>query len=96
MVLSESAIATIITGSVGILAVLISKFKCLVQCDGCCTIKSFKVGVLDNSLVDEHNVEFKKITANGNDLIYVSKHVVHTEDENMDEENLLKEDEEGV
>ena len=35
MVLSDSAIATIITGSVGILAVLISKFKCLIQCDGC-------------------------------------------------------------
>ena len=61
MVLSESAIATIITGSVGILAVLISKFKCLVQCDGCCSVRSFKFGFLDNSLVDEHNVEFKKI-----------------------------------
>ena len=47
---------------------------------------------LDNRLVDGHNVESKKITANGNDLIYVSKIVVHTEDENMDEENLLKED----
>ena len=45
---------------------------------------------LDNSLVDEHNVEFKKITANGNDLIYVSKNVVHTEDEHIDEDNLLK------
>ena len=92
MVLSESAVATLITGSVGIVAVLISKFKCLVQCDGCCTIKSFKFVFLDNSLVDEHNVEFKKITANGNDLIYVSKNVVHTEDENMDEENLLEDE----
>ena len=35
-------------------------------------------------------------TANGNDLIYVSKNVVHTEDETTDEDNLLKEDEEGV
>ena len=93
MVLSESAVATLITGSVGIVAVLISKFKCIVQCDGCCKIKVFKFVFLDNSLVDEHNVEFKKNTANGNDLIYVSKNVVHTEDENMDEENLLKEDE---
>ena len=42
MVLSESAVATLITGSVGIVAVLISKFKCIVQCDGCCKIKSFK------------------------------------------------------
>jgi hypothetical protein len=55
-------------------------------------VRSFKFGFLDNSLVDEHNVEFKKISANGNDLIYVSKNVVHNEDENMDEENLLKED----
>ena len=93
MVLSESAIATIITSSVGIVAVLISKFKCLVQCDGCCSERSFKFVVLDNSLVDEHNVEFEKITANGNDLVYVSKNVAHTEDKNMDEDNLLKEDE---
>ena len=58
MVLSEGLAATIITGSVGIVAVLISKFKCIVQCDGCCKIKVFKFGFLDNSLVDEHNVEF--------------------------------------
>ena len=96
MVLSESAVATLITGSVGIVAVLISKFKCIVQCDGCCKIKVFKFVFLDNSIVDEHNVEFLKNTANGNDLIYVSKNVVHFEDENMDEYNLLKEDEEGV
>ena len=49
--------------------------------------------VFDYSLVDERNVEFKKITANGNDLIYVSKNVVHTEDEHMDEYNLLNENE---
>ena len=58
MVLSESAIATIITGSVGILVVLIGKLTCLVQCDGCCSVRSFKFVFLDNSLVDEHNVEF--------------------------------------
>ena len=34
---------------------------------------------------------FWKNTANGNDLIYVSKNVVHTEDENMDEDKLLDE-----
>ena len=60
---------------------------------GAVQLKVLNLFCLDNSLVDEHNVEFKKITANGNDLIYVSKNVVHTEDENMDEENLLKEDE---
>ena len=73
MVLSESALATLITGSVGIVAVLISKFKCLVQCDGCCSVETVKFGLLDSSLGDEHNVDFKKITANGNDLIYVPK-----------------------
>ena len=92
MVLSESLTATLITGCVGIVAVLVSKFKCIVQCDGCCSVRSFKFGFLDNSLVDEHNVEFKKISANGNDLIYVSKNVIHNEDENMDEENLVQED----
>ena len=60
MVLSESVTATLIIGCVGIVAVRISKFKCIVQCDGCCSLRSFKFGVLDNSLVDEHNVEFKK------------------------------------
>ena len=33
-----------------------------------------------------------KNTANGNDLIYVSKNVVHTEDEHIDEDKSLKED----
>ena len=90
MVLSESATATLITGCVGIVAVLISKFKCIVQCDSCCSLRSFKFGFLDNSLVDEHNVEFKKISANGNDLIYVSKNVLH-EDEDLEvgNNNLL-------
>ena len=31
-------------------------------------------------------------SAHGNDFTYVSTHVAHTEDENMDEENLLNED----
>ena len=38
---------------------------------------------LDNGLVYEHNVEFKKISANGNDLICVSKNVLH-EDEDLE------------
>ena len=54
-------------------------------------IKKFKIQcLLDNSLVDEHNVEFKNISANGNYLIYVSKNVLH-EDEDLEvgENNLL-------
>lgn len=86
MVLSESAIATLITGGVGVAAVIASKFKCLIECDGCCSVRAFKMGVLENSLVDEHNVEFKKITANGNDLIYVSKNILHEEDDEEPEQ----------
>ena len=54
------------------------------------SIKKLSIWFLDNSLVDEHNVEFKKISANGNDLIYVSKNVLH-EDEYLEvgEHNLL-------
>lgn len=40
-------------------------------------------------------MDFNKISANGNDLIYVSKNVTHTADvetENVDEDNLLKDD----
>ncbi len=81
LVLSESAVATLIIGCVGVAAVIASKFKCIVECDGCCSMRNFKLGVLENSLVDEHNVEFKKITANGNDLVYVSKNIVHEDDE---------------
>ena len=39
-------------------------------------------------------LNLKKNTANGNDLIYVSKNVLH--DENIDEENLLNENEDGI
>ena len=90
MVLSESATATLITGSVSIVVVRISKFKRIVQCDGCCPLRSFRFGVLDNSLVDDHNVECKKISTNGNGLISVSKNVLH-EDEDLEvgEINLL-------
>ena len=84
MVLSESLTATLITGCVGIVAVLVSKFKCIVQCDGCCALRSFRFVFLDNSVADEHNAEFEKIRATGNGLIYVSENVVHIEDENME------------
>ena len=65
--------ATVVTGGVGILAICAAKFKCLVHCSSCCHVESFKFGVLDNAIVDNHEVEVRKINANGNDLIYVSK-----------------------
>ena len=47
------------------------------HCTGCCKLESFKFGFLDNAIVDNHDVEFKRISANGNDLIYVSKNAVN-------------------
>ena len=66
-------IATVVTGGVGIAALCVARFKCLCHCTGCCQFESCKFGFLDNAIVDTHEVEFKKINANGNDLIYVSK-----------------------
>ena len=73
-------IATLVTASAGITGILVSRFKCLVHCTGCFKCESCKFGFLDNAIVDTHEVEFKKIQANGNDLIYVSKHAVNVND----------------
>ena len=81
MVLSESVIATLITGGVGIAAIFANKFKLIVSCGSCCRLESCKFGFVDTAIVDEHTVEFKKINVNGNDLIYVSKNVVNIDDE---------------
>ena len=74
-------LATVVTGGVGVAVLCVSRFKCLVHCTGCCHFESCKFGFLDNAIVDSHEVEFKKINANGNDLIYVSKNAVNVNDE---------------
>ena len=71
--MDASLLATVVTGGVGIVALCISRFKCLVHCTSCCHFESCKFGFLDNAIVDTHEVEFQKINANGNDLIYVSQ-----------------------
>ena len=43
--------ATVVTGGVGIVAVCISRFKCLVHCTGCCLFESCKFVCLDNAIV---------------------------------------------
>ena len=73
-------IATLVTGGLGVAAIIASKFKCLCHCTGCFKCESCKFGFLDNAIVDTHEVEFKKIQANGNDLIYVSKKSVNVND----------------
>ena len=77
--------ATVVTGGVGIVALCVSRFKCLVHCTGCCQFESCKLGVLDNAIVDTHEVEFRKINANGNDLIYVSKNSVNVNADDDDD-----------
>ena len=77
--------ATIVTGGVGIVALCVSRFKCLVHCTSCCHFGSCKFGFLDNAIVDTHEVEFRKINANGNDLIYVSKNSVNVNADDDDE-----------
>ena len=44
---------------------------------GVVILKVVKFGFLDNAIVDTHEVEFRKINANGNDFIYVSKNSVN-------------------
>ena len=70
--MDASLLATVVTGGVGIVALSVSICKCLVHCTSCCHFESCKFGVLDNAIVDTHEVECKTINANGNDLIYVS------------------------
>ena len=77
-------LATVVTGGIGIAGLCIARFKCLCHCTGCCHFESCKFGFLDNAIVDTHEVEFKKINANGNDLIYVSKNAVNVNDDDDD------------
>ena len=77
--MDSGIIATLITGGLGVAAIIASKFKCLCHCVDC-RCQSCKFGFLDNAIVDTHEVEFKKIQANGNDLIYVSKNAVNVND----------------
>ena len=77
--MDSGIIATLVTAGAGITVILVSRFKGLVNCVGC-RCQSCKFWFLDNAIVDTHEVEFKRITANGNDLIYVSKNAVNVND----------------
>ena len=74
--LSEGLLATLVTGGMGILGVLVSRFKCVVQSDGCCSCRSCKFGLLDASIVDDHEVTLKTANINGTDVLYRSKNLV--------------------
>ena len=87
MVLDTAILATLVTGGVGIVGLLVNKFKWLCHCTGCCHIISCKWGCLDNAIVDTHEVEVKKISINGNDLCYVSKIAVNVNEESDNEDD---------
>ena len=72
-------LATLVTGGLGVAAIIASKFKCLCHCVDC-RCHSVKSKLLDSAIVDTHEVEFKRIQANGNDLIYVSNNAVNVND----------------
>ena len=74
--LGEGLTATLVTGGVGLLGVLVSRFKCVVQMDGCCSCRSCKFGLLDTSIVDDHEVTLKTASLNGTDVLYRSKNLV--------------------
>ena len=74
--LSEGILATIVTGGAGLLGVLVSRFKCVAQMEGCCSCRSCKFGLLDNSIVDDHEVTLKTASINGTDVLYKSKNLV--------------------
>ena len=52
---------------------------------GCCSHRSCKFGLLDNSIVDDHDV-----TVNGTDMVYKSKDfvVVDSDDEGDREQSI--------
>ena len=52
-------------------------------------LKVVSLVFLDNAIVDTHEVEFKKINANGNDLIYVSKNSVNVNADDDDEHHTI-------
>lgn len=83
--LSEGLLATIVTGTVGVVGVIVSRFKCIVQMDGCCSCKSCKFGLLDNSIVDDHEVTLKTASINGTDVLYKSKNFVNIDSDDEGE-----------
>ena len=91
--LSEGLLATLITGAVGISGVIVSRFKCIVQMDGCCKCRSCKCALLDNSIVDDHEVIMKTISLNGTEMAYKSKNFVQID---SDDEGAACEKEEQL
>jgi hypothetical protein len=82
--LSEGLLATMVTGGVGLLGVLVSRFKCIVRMDGCCSCRSCKWGLLDASIVDNQEVTLKTANINGTDVLYKSKNFIQIDSDDED------------
>ena len=72
-------LATLVTAGAGITGILVSRFKCLVSCVDC-RCQSCKFGFLDAPIVENHDIELRKISANNVDFVYVSKNAVNLND----------------
>ena len=64
-------VATVVTGGVGIAALCISRLSVWFNALVVVTSNLVWFGFDDNAIVDTHEVEFKKVNAIGNDVIYV-------------------------
>jgi hypothetical protein len=73
----------------GVLVAFISRFKCLFEIENC-TCKSCKVGVLESNIVDDHEVEYKKISVNANDVLYMSKNTMKIDDDDDSDDDKNK------
>ena len=91
MPLSESILATLVTGTIGVCGIVASKFICLISFNGCCRCESCKFGFLDSSIVDDNTIEVKKISANNHDFIYVSKNHVQVDSDDESHHTTLPE-----
>ena len=79
--LSEGLLATLVTGTVGIAGIIVSRFKCVTEFNGCCRIKSCRFGFMDASIVEDHEVQFKKISLNGTEVLHKCKDNVQIDED---------------
>jgi hypothetical protein len=89
--MGDVLIGTVVTGSLGIAALLISKFKCICEVQNC-KMKTCKIGVIESNIVDDHEIEYKKINLNANDILYMSKNTMKNKEPEEEKEEEEEED----
>ena len=82
----------IIVGSISILTLIITKFKCYAKKNGSC---NYGCGFLDKSLIDDDDIDVKTIDLGSVHVMYVkNKHHEHHEPETEEEEEEEETDDE--